>query len=154
MVRIRRAALSDLDGMELVEAASFEVNRFERGVLRVLLTENEFHTWVAEIEDDIVGYASIIDKEEGPARLLSIAVIPERRGEGVARALMERVKDHALGTRKKRLTLEVRISNVPAINLYLSEGFTIKGMLKDYYSRGRRGPEDALYMVLAPMDGD
>lgn len=138
----------------MVEVASFEVNRFERGVLKVLLTEDEFHTWVAEIEDEIVGYASILDRERGPARLLSIAVLPKRRGKGVARALMGKVKDHTLGTREKRLTLEVRISNVPAINLYLSEGFRIKGMLKDYYSRGVEGPEDALYMVLDPMSGD
>lgn len=148
MVSIREAGPADLEAIDQVEVASFETNRFERGVLIVLLTEERFLTWVAEEDRDALGYATIMRQEDGNARLISIAVIPESRGRGVARSLLNAVKGYVRESGGDRVSLEVRISNVPAINLYLSNGFKVKGMLKDYYSRGRRGPEDALFMVL------
>jgi ribosomal-protein-alanine N-acetyltransferase len=148
MVNVRKAGLADLEGIDRVERASFESNRFERGVLMVLLTEDRFLTWVAEEDGEILGYASIMKQDENNARLLSIAVIPENRNREVARSLLGVMKRHVGEGGGDRASLEVRISNVPAINLYLSVGFKIKGMLKDYYSKGNRGPEDALFMIL------
>lgn len=148
MVNIQEAGPADLGGIDQVEMASFESNRFERGVLMVLLTENRFRTWVAEEDDKILGYVSIMKQDEDNARLLSIAVVPESRNRRVARSLLGAVKRYVKEGGGDRVSLEVRISNVPAINLYLSEGFKIKGMLKKYYSRGRTGPEDALFMIL------
>jgi ribosomal-protein-alanine N-acetyltransferase len=148
MVNIRKAGPADLVGIDQVEVASFESNRFERGVLILLLTEDKFHNWVAEEDDEILGYASIMRQDDDNARLLSIAVIPESRNQGVAKSLIGAVRRHVKEGGGDRVSLEVRISNVPAINLYLSEGFEVKGMLKDYYSKGRTGPEDALFMIL------
>ncbi|NYT11665.1 MAG: ribosomal protein S18-alanine N-acetyltransferase [Methanomassiliicoccales archaeon] len=148
MVDIRKADPADLAGIEQVEVASFESNRFERGVLILLLTEDKFHNWVAEEDDEILGYASIMRQDNDNARLLSIAVIPESRNQGVGKSLMGAVRRHVKESGGDRVSLEVRVSNVPAINLYLSEGFKVKGLLKDYYSKGRKGPEDALFMIL------
>ncbi len=153
MLHIHRASPDDLDGMELVEGASFEVNRFERDVLHILISEEDFHSWVAEIDGEMVGYAAIADREDGHVRLVSIAVIPSRREQGVGRELLRRVRGHAAARNCGRISLEVRMSNVPAINLYLSSGYRIKGILKDYYSKGSEGPEDALYMILDLDDG-
>jgi ribosomal-protein-alanine N-acetyltransferase len=148
MVDIRKAEPADLAGIDQVEMGSFESNRFERGVLILLLTEDRFRNWVAEEEDEILGYVSIMRQDDNNARLISIAVIPESRNRGVAKSLMGAVRRHVKESGGDRVSLEVRISNVPAINLYLSEGFKVKGMLKDYYSKGRKGPEDALFMIL------
>jgi len=154
MVLIRKAGPADLGGIDEVEMASFVSNRFERGVLMVLLTEEIFHTWVAEEDDEVLGYISIMNQDRGSARLISIAVIPESRNLGVGRSLMDVVKRHVREGKGDKIVLEVRISNVQAINLYLSEGFKIKGMLKDYYSKGRCGPEDALFMILDVDSGE
>jgi ribosomal-protein-alanine N-acetyltransferase len=148
MVHVRRAKLEDLEAVERVECESFHANRFERDVLLALLNQEGFITWVAEMEGSIVGYGSVMRRQDGPLRLLSIAVVPELRERGVGKALLNRVRRYGSDAGAKSISLEVRISNVPAINLYLECGYRIKGMLKDYYSKGREGPEDALYMVL------
>ena len=44
-------------------------------------------------------------------------------------------------------TLEVRVSNTPAINLYKKLGFIVVTTKKQYYSDG----EDAYYMVKGVM---
>jgi ribosomal-protein-alanine N-acetyltransferase len=71
----------------------------------------------------------------------TLAVRPERRRRGYARALLEA----ALGAfpEARRVHLEVRPSNVPAISLYESLGFVTTGRRRRYY-----GDEDALLMTL------
>lgn len=71
----------------------------------------------------------------------TLAVRPERRRRGYARALLEA----ALGAfpEARRVHLEVRPSNVPAISLYQSLGFVTTGRRRRYY-----GDEDAMLMTL------
>jgi ribosomal-protein-alanine N-acetyltransferase len=71
----------------------------------------------------------------------TLAVRPERRRRGYARALLKA----ALGAfpEARRVHLEVRPSNVPAISLYESLGFVTTGRRRRYY-----GDEDALLMTL------
>jgi [ribosomal protein S18]-alanine N-acetyltransferase len=71
----------------------------------------------------------------------TLAVRPERRRRGYARALLEA----ALGAfpEARRVHLEVRPTNEPAISLYERRGFVITGRRRHYY-----GDEDALLMTL------
>jgi ribosomal-protein-alanine N-acetyltransferase len=71
----------------------------------------------------------------------TLAVRPERRRRGYARALL----GAALGAfpEARRAHLEVRPSNDPAISLYESLGFVTTGRRRRYY-----GDEDALLMTL------
>ena len=71
----------------------------------------------------------------------TLAVRPERRRQGYARALLEA----ALGAfpEARRVHLEVRPSNEPAIALYAGLGFVTTGRRRRYY-----GDEDALLMTL------
>ena len=71
----------------------------------------------------------------------TLAVRPERRRRGYARALLEA----ALGAfpEARRVHLEVRPSNVPARFLYEALGFVTTGRRRRYY-----GDEDALLMTL------
>ena len=71
----------------------------------------------------------------------TLAVRPERRRRGYASALLEA----ALGAfaEARRVHLEVRPSNAPAISLYERLGFSVTGRRRRYY-----GDEDALLMTL------
>jgi ribosomal-protein-alanine N-acetyltransferase len=71
----------------------------------------------------------------------TLAVRPERRRRGHARALLEA----ALGAfpEARRVHLEVRPTNGPAISLYETLGFVVTGRRRRYY-----GDEDALLMTL------
>jgi ribosomal protein S18 acetylase RimI-like enzyme len=52
------------------------------------------------------------------------AVHPDFRGRGVGLALMQAVEDEARRTSCCKLTLEVRLDNLPARKLYLRAGFS------------------------------
>lgn len=103
---------------------------------------------VAELETmepvKVLGFAvfrRIIDEAE----LLTMAVAPEHQRQGVGRALLEDAHRRLLEAGAKRVFLEVRQSNRPALQLYYGAGFGIHSQRKDYY---RDPPEDAYILAL------
>jgi ribosomal-protein-alanine N-acetyltransferase len=77
--------------------------------------------------------------------VLDLAVHEKRRREGIGRALLDDLTRDARARGARHVYLEVRSSNVPAINLYSAAGFTQVNVRKAYYSDG----EDALEMALS-----
>lgn len=75
--------------------------------------------------------------------ILKIAVTPERQRQGIASWLLR--KSFGLAAKKdaRLVFLDVRPSNVPAINLYKKLGFQTVGIRPNYYSETQ---EDALVM--------
>lgn len=98
---------------------------------------------VAEAEDGfILGYAGLhVVLDEG--YIDNIAVERDARRHGVASALLD-VFCRFGEVHLSFLTLEVRVSNEPAIALYRKFGFEEAGRRKDYY---RDPKEDALIMT-------
>lgn len=142
---IREAEPADLPLMQEVEGRCFGEDSFSPDLMRSLIEEEGFHTWVAFSGERMVGYASLMDRKGLPeSRLLSIAVVPEERLKGVGRSLLSKVLEFSR-KRGEKVTLEVRLSNVPAINMYLRSGFRVIGIIAGYYS-DESGEEDALYM--------
>jgi ribosomal-protein-alanine N-acetyltransferase len=92
----------------------------------------------------IVGFAAFHRVIE-EAELRNLAVEPAHQRQGVARSLVR------MGIRKlqesggRRIFLEVRASNHPALALYASLGFRLHSTRKDYY---QDPVEDALLMEL------
>jgi len=92
--------------------------------------------------DHILGYAGMwVLADE--AHIMSIASHPAYRRKGIGEALLFALFDLADKHKARLLTLEVRISNTVAQNLYLKFGFKQTGMRKGYYLDNR---EDALIM--------
>jgi ribosomal-protein-alanine N-acetyltransferase len=79
----------------------------------------------------------------GEAHVVTLAVRPERRRRGFARALIEAALGDPVSAGARYLHLEVRPSNVAARVLYRSLGFDETGVRPRYY-----GDEDALLMTL------
>jgi ribosomal-protein-alanine N-acetyltransferase len=75
--------------------------------------------------------------------VLNVAVAPEARRRGVARALLAEVEARAAAEGAARATLEVRRSNAPAIELYRSLGYREVGVRPRYYAEDG---EDAILM--------
>ena len=77
--------------------------------------------------------------------ILNVAVDPPRRRQGIARALIAETVERGRKLKCNIATLEVRRSNVGAIDLYKSFGFRQVGIRPNYYvDEG----EDAIVMVL------
>ena len=85
------------------------------------------------------GFWHIIDE----AHITTLAVHPQYRRKGVAAHMLLNLIDECYKRMIKYITLEVRISNVPAISLYEKFGFSTIGTRKKYYQDNN---EDALIM--------
>lgn len=84
------------------------------------------HRDPAGVVDGYAGLALLGDEAE----VHTIGVRPSAQGAGIGRALLQDLLARA-GAR--RVLLEVRTDNAPAIALYESEGFVILGVRRRYY---------------------
>jgi ribosomal-protein-alanine N-acetyltransferase len=78
--------------------------------------------------------------------IMNVAVDPDERRTGVATALLADLLER-VGDPQARYTLEVRQSNVAAIELYQRFGFRTAGLRRRYY---QDNGEDALIMWRTP----
>ncbi len=99
---------------------------------------------VAENDGEIIGFASLaVMFDEG--HITNVAVKESYRKKGAASMMMNELMRLSENFPLCMLTLEVRISNVDAINLYKSKGFAIVGARANYYNDTN---EDALIMSI------
>lgn len=90
----------------------------------------------------IAGYGGVwLTVNEG--HITTIATAPEMRQRGVGELVLNGLIDGARDLGAEVLTLEVRVSNIPAQKLYLKYGFAAKGTRRKYYTDNN---EDALIM--------
>lgn len=86
----------------------------------------------------------------GEAEIITLAVAPPARRQGLARRLIEQAVVRAMALGAESLFLEVADDNVPALALYRGFGFAVVGRRRGYYARGNGVPAvDALVMRLA-----
>lgn len=87
--------------------------------------------------------SSVLDE----GTLLNLAVLPEARGQGIARLLLEELFDRLRGRGVLRLLLEVRESNGVARALYGAAGFEQDGRRENYYSTTDGGASEAAILM-------
>jgi [ribosomal protein S18]-alanine N-acetyltransferase len=80
------------------------------------------------------------------AEILSIAVAPAYRGQGLARKLLDVHLRRLVGYGVNTLFLEVDERNVPARRLYAGLGFAVVGRRDGYYAREIRDAGAALIL--------
>lgn len=98
---------------------------------------------VAEFSGNVAGYAGmncVLDE----CYVDNVAVFPQYRRRGIARALMGSLIDAAQKRGGVFITLEARVSNVGAVALYQSLGFREAGRRPGFYSNPK---EDALILT-------
>jgi len=110
-----------------------------------------FFRWTARGNEtkpgSVVGYAGMwlmLDE----AHITTIALRREWRGKGLGELLLVSLVEIANEMNAERLTLEVRVSNEPAQNLYRKHGFRVEGLRPRYYSDNN---EDAYIMTTASI---
>jgi len=137
---IRRFSFLDLDGVLDIERQAFPKSPYNWATFVNLqwLYPETFLVYAEKIapgeEAKIWGYITFA--KDG--HIISIAVHPDRRRQGIGKTLVGRVIT-APGV--KRVWGEVRRSNAGAQAFYRSLGFAIVGKIANYY-----GNEDALIM--------
>ena len=123
------------------------LNRLVRGA-RVVWRRHAA-TWRPgeELVAGFIGLWYVVDE----AHIVSIGVRSEYRGLGLGEMLLISAIEQARQMKSRVMTLEVRMSNYVAQNLYKKYGFTRRGVRKGYYTNNR---EDAVIMTTTPLGTD
>lgn len=106
--------------------------------------------FVARVGRDVVGYAGLM-MTAADGHVTTIAVDPRWHRHKIGTRLMLALVREALTRGAKNLTLEVRLSNRSAQDLYRQFGFAPVGVRKNYYQETK---EDALVMWSHDVERD
>jgi ribosomal-protein-alanine N-acetyltransferase len=138
---LRRLTYGDLPSVISIERRSFPTP-WSLAMFVLELSKPSGICLAAENADGLVGYL-VCARYDDVWHLMNVAIHPERRREGIATELIERLFDDA--GPGARFTLEVRVSNGAAIAMYQRFGFRSAGRRRRYY---HDNGEDALIMWL------
>ena len=141
---------ADLEEVMVIERAAFR-HPWSHELFRREL-EHDWSTILVAIEplsnaprgnERIIGFL-IYWLVHDEVHILNVAVSPEHRRRGIARILMTETEKRAHQASAALLTLEVRRSNVAALDLYREFDYRAVGVRPNYYvDEG----EDAIVMV-------
>ena len=138
MILIKPMQPKHLDAVHSIERASFVTPWSKESLLREI-TENECAVYVVAMlfeafrQPEVVGYAGMWHvTDEG--HITNIAVMERYRKKGIAATLLTRLTELAVQRNISALTLEVRVGNTTAQNLYTKHGFAVEGRRKGYYA--------------------
>ncbi|MDW8299067.1 MAG: ribosomal protein S18-alanine N-acetyltransferase [Anaerolineae bacterium] len=151
MFTLRYMRLQDVPHVMVIDRLAFQTPWSMNSYIFEINDNRSAHMIVLEQNSEtplIVGYSGmwLID---GEAHISTIATHPDWRGRGLGEVLLAGMVLRSMHLGATYSVLEVRVSNVPAINLYRKYEFQIVSVRKGYY---RDNNEDAYLMHLTPLD--
>jgi [ribosomal protein S18]-alanine N-acetyltransferase len=147
-LRIRRLAYADLPQVLAIERRAFPTP-WSLAMFVLELSKPSGICLAATCEERLVGYA-ICSRYDRVWHLMNLAVDDRRRRQRIATMLLRHLFAES-DTDGAQYTLEVRLSNRPAIAMYERFGFHAAGRRRGYYHDNR---EDALIMWRSAGDGE
>lgn len=138
---IEELNLTHIDEICEIEKRCFSDAWSRQSFIEELDNENSVFL-VIKIDDMIVSYGGfwyIVDE----AQIMNVAVDIDYKGMKISHILMDEMIQRAKEKDMATMSLEVRVSNEVAINLYKGHGFEIVGVRKQYYQDNK---EDAYIM--------
>lgn len=142
-LRLREATVDDLDGIYPIETAAFGELCWSRDTVRSELERNTYLV-IVDAEGVVLGYGGLaVTAPQGDIQ--TIALVPEIRGSGQGRRMMNALIDAAVERGVEELFLEARADNPVARGLYNSLGFVDIALRQNYYQPGN---VDAVIMRL------
>jgi [ribosomal protein S18]-alanine N-acetyltransferase len=147
VIDVRRLTQRDLEAIERIEHRSYPTPWSRSMFASELAKPSSVSLGAFDSElGELVGYL-VISRYVDAWHVMNVAVEPDRRRQGIAVALFERLFEVTGADGRRGYTLEVRISNQAAIKLYERLGFQSRGVRRGYYTDNR---EDALIMWRDP----
>lgn len=146
-VIIRQMEERDLEEIYQIEKESFTMPWTYDDFKDSINHENNFYLkiyLIAENQGKIIGYCGLWGIA-GEGQINNVAVKKEYRGQHVAIKMLQTLIEMGLKNNLNSFTLEVRVSNIPAIRLYHHLGFEDAGTRKNFYDLPK---EDAIIMWL------
>ena len=138
---IRPMEDADVTAASELESATFSMPWKAKDFLEMVNADYAYY-YVAIAGNKLVGIAGLRDIA-GEGEITNIAVDEKYRGLKIGKRLVRTLLDKCAELNIKDVTLEVRVSNDTAINLYKSLGFVSEGIRPDFYEKP---VEDAMIM--------
>jgi len=126
------ATNKDIDELLRLENVCFEHDRLTRSDFRNALRASRSLLLVADGSTGLAAYA-LLRMKGRQGHLLSLAVDPQARRRGLARALIAAMEQAALARGARHMQLELREDNGAAEALYASLGYRHHGTWLAYY---------------------
>lgn len=143
MIKYRLMTKDDAPAVHQIEEAVFPTPWTLESFYYEMEKNPQAHYFVAINEQDkMIGFCGmwvVLDESQ----ITNVAVMPEGRGQGIGEVLMRESIKLAKSMDVVVMSLEVRVTNVVAQNLYRKLGFQDGGIRKGYYTDNQ---EDALVM--------
>ena len=139
-IKITAATPEDVSAIANIEKLSFSTPWSENAICESMNAGTHFY--VAKTNNTIAGYMGV-SKICGEGYVTNIAVLPEYRRLGIGQKILEHVINSSIDE-LEFISLEVRVSNTPAISLYEKFGFEKAGVRKRFYTHP---DEDAIIMT-------
>jgi len=131
-ITIRCMREDDIEKVEAIEKLSFP-SPWSSQLFYLELKKKDFaYYWVVELEGAVVGYGGYW-KIQDEAHLVTFAIHPSYRRRGLGKTLLAYILKDVRQKGIKKVTLEVRKSNIPAQNLYEKFGFKKIAIRPHYY---------------------
>lgn len=136
---------ADLDWVAAREA-ELHVHPWSRASFADALASG-YEAWIMQRAGESIGYAIVLNVLD-ESHLLDLGVVPAERRQGRGRHFLGWLCERARQRGSDSFFLEVRPSNVAALQLYERFGFSEIGRRRGYYPAAG-GREDAIVMRLA-----
>ena len=134
-MKFRRWKYTDISEIAEFQIKEGFLDRWNYNMLAESFLSERFYGVLAEEKGEIVGVAAIgFNLDEADLELVLVA--KHLRRQGVGKALMDELMKECAARELKKLFLEVRESNCPAISLYEKYGFEKISQRKKYYKDG------------------
>ena len=148
-IQYRKAVFSDLNEIYSVEQACFPgVYAYSKDLLRHFLERTDGCNIVALDSDRLIGFImASADASKGIGHIDTVDILPSYERRGIAKILIKKIEDKMKSIGIKKIRLEVRTTNAPAMTLYKNSGYIFEKVLKDYYFHSYLDSRDAYRMV-------
>jgi len=132
-ITVRELKEEDISELARIEAESFSMP-WSAQDFKDLLSRSYCHYLVAVADGRVAGCCGFTNAC-GVANVDNVVVAPGYRGQGIAQQLLKALIDAGEAEQVEAFTLEVRVSNRPAIHIYEKFGFVSEGIRPGFYEK-------------------
>ncbi len=141
MITFRQMIPEDIPFISRLEEETFSMPWSAKD-FQEMIEKEDARYYVAEEEGRLLGGCGVL-MILGEGNITNVVITPEERNKGVGTGLLQYMMEEGVREGLTAYTLEVRISNAPAIHLYEKLGFVSEGIRPGFYEKPT---EDAMIM--------
>ena len=139
---IRRTTVKDLELLHKIEIECFTLDAFTVKQIASLLEDPYTVSLAACENEEVLGFIIGMIHDSGETRIghiYTLDVVPKHRRKGIGLQLLTELERIFVENSVEDCYLEVRASNLGALQLYRKHGYRKVELLKNYYSEGTHG---------------